>query len=596
MKTTGAENIVWNLSGLYKNLQDPSINEDIESVEKEVKKIQTSYRNRIKNNKISAKELKDLFETMEKSIGLLYNIGSFSHLVLCTDNSNEEAKSFSMKFDEISTNISNQLIFIGIELKDLDQKAFNAFVNDPELAKYKHYLLHNRAESSHLLSEAEEAIMAMKNNTGRSALQRLYSELASSFKYEITIDGEKKILNGSEIGSLRMSPDNKIRHEAAKVRMEKFEDNSLVIGNVYNSLLKDKQVTDKIRSYENAYDAKNLTNELSSSTVDTLSKVTCDNTGLVQRYYKLKAKLMNTKKLSLDDIYCPLKKVEKQYSWDQAKDIVLTSYKSFDEVPYKMIKQFFDNDWIHAKLLPNKTGGAFCMSSTPGEHPYVMINFTGNRRDIETLAHELGHGFHGMISGNQTLFNYHPIMPMAEIASVFGEMLVTQHFLNTMKSDEEKISLLCSKLESAFATTFRQNMFHRFELRTHDLIRSQSIPLDTLKKIYTEELEKMFGDSVIIPEYFNMEWAMVHHIFHYPFYVYAYNFAQLVVLALYKEYLNTGEAFKPLYFDILSSGSSKSPTEILSKANINLEDANFWQQGFDFINDTWLNQLEELAR
>jgi oligoendopeptidase F len=224
-----------------------------------------------------------------------------------------------------------------------------------------------------------------------------------------------------------------------------------------------------------------------------------------------------------------------------------------------------------------------------------MLNFTGTSRDVETMAHELGHGMHGILSAKQTAVNRDPILPLAEVASVFGEMLVTDYLLGRMKDPEEKIALYCSKLESAFATTFRQNMFHRFEVRTHSLIADHHLSTEELCTIYHEELVSMFGDSVTIPAHYDMEWAIVQHMFLWPFYVYAYNFAQLVVLSLYQKYLEEGEKFKPVYYRILETGSAMTPAEILGLAGIDPRDKAFWQKGFDFMRTRWVEPLEKLV-
>jgi oligoendopeptidase F len=438
-------------------------------------------------------------------------------------------------------------------------------------------------------------LLSKRDLTGKLAIQRIYQELTSSFKFTVTVKGERKVMNGEQVRSLRESTDSRLRARAMKQYFGKYTENSLVITNVFDTLLKDHQIECELRHVDEPMGLRNLDNELDAEIVNTLSDVTRDNTDIVERYYTLKARLLNSKKLTLADIYAPISAKPRRYTWNDARTIVLDAYAKFDQRAHDIIQEFFDKNWIDGRTLPNKTGGAFCTFNLPGAHPWVMLNFTGAGRDVETMAHELGHGMHGILSAKQTAVNRDAILPLAEVASVFGEMLVTDYLLGRMKDPEEKIALYCSKLESAFATTFRQNMFHRFETRTHGLIADHQLSTDELRSIYHEELVNMFGDSVTIPAHYDMEWAIVQHMFLWPFYVYAYNFAQLVVLSLYQKYLEEGEKFKPVYYRILETGSAMTPAQILGLAGIDPRDKTFWQKGFDFMRTHWVEPLEKLV-
>jgi oligoendopeptidase F len=592
---TGAEKIVWNLKDIYSSAEDPKIKIDMNLCLKESEDISKKYKGKIETGNINANDLLLVIKKIEDIFSKLIKISSYAHLSLTTDNTDDTWKNLAIKSEEFYANVKNKLIFFDIEITKINDDKFKELIKNPELKNYLHYLNFIRKMKPHILSEKEEAIINKKEVTGRSAIQKIYEELKSSFKFSIKINDEIKTLNESQIRALRESSDEKLRSKSSKVYLKKYEENSLVIVNAYNAILKDHQLDCELKNYNEPDEPRNLENELDSSIVKALSDTTLRNSDIVSEYYVLKAKLMKKNKLSLADIYAPIKTSKKEFSFNEAKEIVFASYKNFDEKAFKTIEKFFINNWIHASLCPHKTSGAFCSSSSPDHHPYVMLNFTGSTRDVETMAHELGHGMHAILASKQTLVNFHPIMPLAEIASVFGEMLVVDYLLEKIKDKNEKISFICSKLESSIATTFRQNMFYRFEKRTHTLSKEKNIPQSELREIYRDELHKMFGNSVTIPKEFEMEWSVVQHIFMWPFYVYAYNFAQLVVFSLYQKYLEDGKKFIPVYYEILSSGSSDTPQEILKKANIDLKDGSFWQKGFDFMRNRWLNEIKKLV-
>src|SRR5450756_2632706 len=580
----GSENIIWDLSALYASLGDPRIARDMKAVRRDAAALAAEYRGRVAAGKISPAELRKYMVEEERISSATGRLGEYAELMLTTDDLDEGAKSLVMKMQELGSDISNTLVFFPIELGQMGEAVFARLVTAKVLDNYRHYLLFLRKQREHLLSEKEEMLLSKRDLTGKLAIQRIYQELTSSFKFTVTVKGERKVMNGTQIRSLRESPDSRLRARAMKQYFGKYAENTLVSTPVFDTLLKDEPMG-----------LRNLDNELDAEIVNTLSDVTRDNTDIVERYYALKARLLKSKKLTLADIYAPISAKPHKYTWNDSRTIVLDAYAKFDQHAHDIIQEFFDKNWIDGRTLPNKTGGAFCTFNLPGAHPWVMLNFTGTGRDVETMAHELGHGMHGILSAKQTAVNRDAILPLAEVASVFGEMLVTDYLLGRMKDPEEKIALYCSKLESAFATTFRQNMFHRFETRTHGLIANHQLSTDELRSIYHEELVNMFGDSVTIPAHYDMEWAIVQHMFLWPFYVYAYNFAQLVVLSLYQKYLEEGEKFKPVYYRILETGSAMTPAEILGLAGIDPRDKAFWQKGFDFMRTRWVEPLEKLV-
>ncbi len=586
-----AQNIRWDLNDLFSSINDPKIDQILSETLKKSAAFQTKYKTKVIS--LSTNELKKSYEELEALIAPLYKVSQFVSLTLAIDTSNDAVKALEAKVDDIQSEIQNLLLFFELELAKMPPKTFETHYNAPEFSAYKYSLKRSIETGKHNLTEDEEKIINLKDLTGSDAFQKLYEELTSSFEYEFELDGKTKKMNGSQLRALRTHPDKAVRRSAMALFYKKYEDNKIVITHIFNNILKDYAVEKKLRHYKSAISRRNTGNDLSDKAVQTLHDVTQKSNVLVQRYYKLKAKILNLPDLSLADIYAPMPQADQKFTWEEAKTLVLNGFKAFDIEFYDYAKLIFDQNRIDAPVLPKKRGGAFCSSSTPDVLPYVMLNFMGEPRDVATLAHELGHAIHDMYASKQVLTNYHPILPLAETASVFSEMIITDLLLKQDNSLATKQALLTEKLEDMFATSHRQNMFSHFEMKTHEKIDNTLLSTTELNTLYKEQLKEMFGDSVIQPEEYQWEWASIPHIFEYPFYVYAYNFGNLLVIALYQLYLEEGEAFKPKLKAILAAGSSKSPKEILETIGVNIEDPAFWEKSLVYI-ETMITQLESL--
>ena len=388
-----------------------------------------------------------------------------------------------------------------------------------------------------------------------------------------------------------MHEDPKVRREAMKLVDSEYEKNSMVITHIFNNIIKDYNVERKLRGYKSAISIRNTGNDLDDKAVASLHAVTKKSYPLVQRYYKLKKKILKLDDITLADIYAPMPQTSKKYSWDEAKKIVLDSFKDFDQEFHDFAKVMFDEHRIDAPVEAKKRGGAFCSGSTPDIKPYVLVNFMGKPRDVMTLAHELGHAIHDFYAARQSLFNYFPILPLAETASVFSEMIVTDKLLKEETNKKERQALLTEKLEDIFATSHRQNMFSSFEHVVHDKITGSILSTDDLKSLYKEELTAMFGTSVTIPDEYEWEWSTIPHIFEWPFYVYSYNFGNLLVMALYEQYKEAPETFPDKLKELLECGGSKSPKDILKIVKADITKEAFWEKSLTYI-EGLLDELE----
>jgi oligoendopeptidase F len=506
----------------------------------------------------------------------------YSQLIYSTNTSGDYFKKLVSHAEDARGEVEKNTVFFDLEITNITDEVFEKLLRSPTLKNYNHLLEEKRKFKPYTLSEGEEQIIIQKDITGKKMFVRLYDEITSSFNFRISINGRKKIFTGSQIRALRLHPDPGVRAQAMKTFFSRYYRYGMILGNIYNSVIKDYNMELSLRGYTHPMEPRNLGNSLDKETVKTLIDVTTSSYPLVHRYYKLKEQLFNIP-LTLNDIYAPIQKNEKRFKWDEAQEIILSSFSSFHNRFYSIARNFFKKRWIHARVQSGKRGGAYCSSSRPDIHPYVFMNFTGNVRDISTLAHELGHAIHFTLSSKQSILNMWPILPLAETASVFSEMILTDYFIKQETNKSAKLSLLSTKLEDIFATSHRQNMFTRFELEAHKKIAKENVPEKELSSLYNRELKLMFGDSVRIPTYFHWEWFSIPHIYHTPFYCYSYNFGNLLVIALYQQYLENGKDFIKGYINLLSEGNSKDPYTLLNKLNIDLRNPKFWEKSLEYI-------------
>lgn len=592
-KITGAENIRWNLVDLFKGIDDPAIQQVLTTSKSNAEKFQKTYKGRVAE--LSAQELAKAYLDHEEMAVPLYKVSQFASLTLSTDTSNHDAKALESKIDDASSEIENLLVFFELELGHISKERYEMLKKDPALQNYAYLLERSFENAKYNLSEKEEQVINLKDLTGIDAHKKLYEEFTSAFEFEFTLDGKLNKMNGSELRALRQHENKDVRRSAMKLFLSRYEDHKIVFEHLYNQVAKDFATEINLRGYpKSAISVRNLGNDLSDEAVQALHDATSESTALVSRYYKLKAKLLNLPDMTLADIYAPMPKSSKKYSYEEAKQLVLDGFKAFDEEFYSFAKLMFDQNRIDAPVLPKKRGGAFCSSSTPDVKPYVLLNFLGRQRDVSTMAHELGHAIHDMYCEKQTLFNYHPILPLAETASVFSEMIITDLLLKQEGSREDKIALLTDKLEDIFATSFRQNMFSRFEMQAHGKIAEGLMSHRDLCDLYQSELKLMFGDSVTFTPEYQWEWAAIPHIYNWPFYVYSYNFGNLLVMALYQKYKEEGQAFIPKLKAVLAMGSAANPTEITAIVGADITSKAFWKKSMTII-EGLLKQLEDLV-
>jgi oligoendopeptidase F len=524
---------------------------------------------------------------------LAHRAGSFAGLRFATDTADPERGALMQRVQERATEMETKLLFFELEWAALEDAQADRVLEQAgeELRFAGHYLRSARRYRPHLLSEPEEKILAEKSLSSSGAWQRLFGELASAIR--VQLDGEPVSL---ELGLSRLqSPDRSVRQAAHAAVTEGLAPGLRTRAFIFNTLLYEKSVDDRLRCYPHWLASRNLANEASDESVMALITAVRGRFDIPQRWYRLKAKLLGLPKIADYDRAAPVLEQEVTFTYAEARDLVLECYEGFSPRAGEIARRFFDEHWIDAPVREHKRGGAFCSYTVPSVHPYVMLNFTARRRDVLTLAHELGHGLHAALAQGQGIFHQSTPLTLAETASTFGESLVFERLLGEAGSDQERLSLLAGRIDDAIATVFRQMAMNRFEHLVHTRRRTVGeLSAEDFSAAWTETQAELFGDSVEMTEEYRTWWSYIPHFINTPGYVYAYAYGQLLALSAYGRFKAVGEEFIPHYLDLLAAGGSRSPEELGAMIGIDLADPGFWDAGLALV-DAQLRAAEELA-
>jgi oligoendopeptidase F len=498
----------------------------------------------------------------------------------------------SDRIEQILANTSNRLLFFDLWFKDLpDDIAVNLIENSGDL---RYFLESLRRFKPYTLSEVEERLINLKDINGIDALVNLYTLITNRFTFNFEVAGEMKLLTEDQLAGYFRHPAFEVRATAYQELYRVYSENSAVLAQIYLHRSRDWHTEGmELRGYASPIAARNLGNDLPDEVVDTLLAVCRKNAGLFQSYFNIKARCLGLKTLRRYDIYAPLTKSDKKYDYATAKQMVLASYRALSPLAADLAERVFTEQHIDSETRRGKRGGAFCQGALPELTPWVLVNYEGSASDVAILAHELGHAIHDMLASGHSILNYQPSLPLAETASVFAEMQLTQQLLQQEQDPNVRRDLLVNALDGAYATVMRQAYFTIFERTAHEMIVSGKT-VEELTDYYLSNLREQFGEAVEIPDEFKWEWLVIPHFYHSPFYTYAYSFGQLLVLALYQQYRLEGEAFVPRYLKILSYGGSEAPIKILTEAGLDVTTPAFWQGGFDVIKNM-INELEKIA-
>jgi len=579
----------WSLADLYPGFDNPELEAAFDKVEEQVTSFE-GVRARLHPG-LEADSFLEIVRASESISRIVSRLYAFAGLSFAANTQDQAAQTLQARVDQFAAEMQNRTLFFSLWWKEVDDANAKRLMN--AAGDYRYYLEEIRRFKPHTLTEAEEKIVNLKNVTGVSALNTLYDSITNRYIFKFEVDGKVKELTESELQAYRYSPNPDERARSYQEQFRVFGADGSILGQMYQTIVRDWHNENlSLRKFSSAISARNLSNDIPDEAVNTLLDAARKNVVIFQRYFKLKAKFLGVEKLRRYDIYAPVAKAEKKFEFDAAAQMVFDAFSSFDPKIAELARRVFDQNHLDSEIRKGKTGGAFCWSVAPEMTPYVLLNHQNRPRDVAVMAHELGHAIHSMLAAHHTAFTFHSSLPLAETASTFGEMMLTDKLLAEETDESVRRDLLFKQMDDAYATIMRQSYFAMFEKQAHEMVLKNA-SVDEISAAYFEMLKEQFGDSLELSEEFKWEWVSIPHIYHTPFYVYAYAFGQLLVLSLYQQFKAEGESFKPRYLKILSAGGSEAPAKILSDAGIDIRSAKFWQGGFDVLQKL-VSELEKL--
>lgn len=579
----------WDLSELLPDAGEAAVGERLAALEREVAAFE-AHRASLGPD-IDRGLFLSLLAEYERLIERMSALGGYASLRFSEDTGSREALALKNRVQQALTAAYNRILFFTLWWKGLDDADAEKLLPAPqENPDYRHWLLDLRRLKPHTLDERSEQLINLKDDNGIGAVLTIYSMLTNRLEFRLAVDGDEKTLTRDALMSYAFSPRAELRAAAYQELYRVYGQEATVLGQIYINRVRDwheEQVG--LRGYPSPIAVRNIDNDVPDRAVEVLLDVALSNAPLFQRYFGLKAAWLGVERLRRYDLYAPLTGSDREIPYAQAVESVLETFRDFHPLFAAQAERVFHEGHVDSEIRKGKRAGAFCSTILPRLTPWVLVNYAGKVRDVATLAHELGHAIHSMLAEGHSILTQHSSLPLAETASVFAEMLMTDRLLREVDDPLARRELLAAAIDDVYATVLRQASFVRFELDAHAAVLAGS-SLDDLSALYRRTLDQQFGDSLDIAPEFQHEWLSIPHIYHTPFYCYAYSFGQLLVLSLYRRYREQGDAFKPVYMKLLTYGGSARPQEILAEAGIDVTDRAFWQGGFDLVR----GMIEEL--
>jgi len=587
--STGAETVRWDLSDLYAAPTDPALEADLARALERAKAFEATYKGKVTT--LEPADFAAMMRELERNEEDAAKPEVYAYLLHSQNTQDPAAGRLLARVREAAAERGSHGVFFTLELAQTsDEQAARLYAN-PDSARYRHTVEEARKFRPHQLSEPEERVLTEFSPVGNSAWTRLFEELCAGIR--IDMDGRQLVLE--EALTLLREPNREVRRNASHAITGALNQDIRTRGYIFNVILGEKAIDDRLRHFPSWISSRNLANETSDDAVQALVEAVTGRYDVCVRYYRVKKKLLGVGELHEWDRYAPILDTTSDLTWEDAKELVLGSYMRFSKRAGQLVEEFFQRGWIDAPVVPGKAGGAYCMPVTPHHHPYVMLNFTGKLRDALTLAHELGHGLHDRLASKQHIFDFHPPLTLAETASVFGEALTFDRIMAEEKDAKVRLAMLCSQVEDAFSTVFRQVAFNRYEDAVHTTRRSEGeLSVDQLGEIYQSKLQPMFGDALTLTDEHKVWWSYVSHFMHTPGYVYAYAFGNLLALSVYHRYLEQGPEFVDDYLEFLAAGGSTRPDELVRSLGMDITDPGFWDAGLKIL-EGMVTEVERLA-
>lgn len=578
MPKTGAEQIEWNLADLYSGVDDPQLKADIAAVQQDAIHFADRYKGNVTS--LNAQQLYQALATYETLDDRVYKITSFASLLWSTDTANHHYGRLLSHVQKFQSDLSKYTLFFSLELMQTPSDLMQAWLSHEVLASYHHYLEVIQLSAPHALSEPEEYVMNKLSITAAAGWSRYFGEVMSNARF--TLDGE--MLNQSEILKHLYSPDRALRQRAADAFTQGLHDIAHSTTYAFNMVLLNKESQDDLRQMPSWIRSRNIKNQVDDATVETLIQSVTSRYDIVARYYRLFKAITGYDTVYDYDRYAPISESKQEVVWSDAESIVLSAFGKFSPQMSDIAELFFSNRWIDARLAPNKRSGAFSHPVVASAHPYILMNYTGDIRSVQTLAHELGHGVHQYLSRQVGTLQQSTPLTTAEMASTFAEMLVFDSLMETISDPKERLTLRLDKISDTFATVFRQVAMNRFEDAIHTTLRQQGeLSTDQFSALWMQTQTPMFGDSVTLRNEYRLWWSYIPHFLNTPGYVYAYAFGELLVWALYAKYQAVKTDFASLYLNALAKGGAVWPEELVAPLGVDLRDEQFWHGGLSLI-------------
>jgi len=582
----------WNLKDLFED--DTKYNNIKEDMKKLLKELQSKQGTITE----SAKNLYECYYLYEKALKLFEKLYSYGMFIYHLDMSNQEG---IKKFKEVES-LSNEFItstaFITPEITYADENKIKQFIEEPQFIDYKRDILDILDKKKHTLSKESESLLANYSEVF-SASENTFDILTNAeFKFGTLIDedGKEVELTDSNYSIYLKSQDQGVRKQAFSLMYKKYKEFINTITELYINNVKTNAITSKLRNYSSCLEKAVLHDDASIKVYNSLIEAIDENIEANHEFLDLKKKMLGLKELHVYDVYVNPCEVDKdQISFEEAKKEVLEALEILGSEYNEKLKEAFENRWIDVYAKPNKRGGAYS-SGVYGVHPFVLTNFVNSKRDVSTIAHELGHSMHSYYSNeNQNIINANYTIMVAEVASTVNELLLSDYQIKKEQDPKKKAELLYELLEMIRATFFRQSMFAEFEKIVHEKIESgEMCSSEDLNKIYYDLNKKYFGPETVIDEEIQYEWARIPH-FYSDFYVYKYATGISAAIYIVTKILNHEEGFVEKYIEMLKQGCSKKSIDLLKMVDVDLESKETYENTIKFYREK-MEELEKLMK
>jgi oligoendopeptidase F len=588
-----AEGIVWDLDDLYQGLDDPRLDQDLEAVLDKAQAFVSSYQGKMSDEDLEAQTLLSAIQEYESIHESGMKPYAFAYLYQASDVCDSKRNALFQRVREAWNDILEMLTFFPLEIMALPESALRKLTKHNALQNYRHFLLQQTKLKPYALSEPEEMIIQRMHLSGRKALVSLYDEFMASLQVALEIDGQVKSFSLEQALSFLHKPDRSLRENAYQTLLEELGKQRVVLTNIFNALLLDHRLENQKRGHPSPMHRACIIDGVDERMIGEMMGVVETHYPLGRRYFRKKARLLGLDKLNNIDMWAPLHSEGTQIPFSKAQGFVLGAIEAFHPWFHSIAHEFFEKNWVDAESRKGKRSGAFCKCFAPSLHPFVLMNYSGNLRDVAVLAHELGHGIHYRLASRQSFLSFDPSPILAETASTFSEILLIQHLLKSEELYAHVPALLASHLDGIMVTVYRQNVLTRFEQAIHRQRQNQLLSTEDLCQLWWDENERLYGEDVeMIPDY-RWGWAHVPHFIRHPFYCYSYIFGNLLAIALYNNLENKGENFLQKIIRLFSTGASQRPMEMLTQLGLHSEQKPFWFQAFHYV-EGLIDALEEV--